>query len=185
MAVIETWVNCDLKKPVMMNYMDGLMFTGDNLGNLIGVNVFSDGEPVQLSGTVIGYCILANGSSIPISGLRTNNKAKVTIPEAAYNVPGKANIIIKIVEGSTITTLAAVNTTIVGIGNVPADPSQETIEAWTAQINATISALESGAVRYDESQSLTTSEKETARSNIGANTSAVSLESGDYKIVMP
>ena len=65
MARIETWVDCDLKKPVLMHYPKGLMFSEDNLGNLIGVNVFSDGAPVTLSGSVTGYCILANGTSIP------------------------------------------------------------------------------------------------------------------------
>lgn len=161
------------------------MFTEDSLGNLVGVNVYSDGEPVTLSGTVVGYCILANGSSIPVSGTRTSNKAYIIMPEVAYKVPGLIVIILKLTDGNATTTLAAVSATVMGIGDVPADPSQETIDGWTAQINAVISELENGSVRYDTAQTLTAAQKNTARNNIGANTSAVLVFGDDYKIVVP
>jgi hypothetical protein len=185
MARIETWLECDLKKPVMMNYPKGLMFSEDSLGNLVGVNVYSDGEPVTLSGSVTGYCILANGSSIPVAGTRAANKAYIVMPQAAYKVPGLIVIIIKLSDGSAYTTLAAMTATVVGIGDVPADPSQSTIDAWTAQINATITALQNGAVRFDTSQTLTAEQKTQARNNIGANTSAVLIANNDYKIIVP
>lgn len=169
----------------MMHFPAGLMFNEDSLGNLIGVNVYSDGEPVTLSGTVVGYCILANGTSIPVSGTRTSNKAYIIMPEVAYKVPGLIVIILKLTDGTATTTLAAVSATVMGIGDVPADPSQETIDGWTAQINAVIAELENGAVRYDASQTLTDAQKNTARSNIGANTNAVLLSGDDYKIVVP
>ena len=185
MAVIETWMECDLKKPVMMNYSNGLMFTEDSLGNLIGVNVFSDGEPVTLSGTVMGYCILANGVPIPVAGTRQGNRAYIVMPATAYKVPGLIIIVLKVIEGTATTTLAALSATVVGIGNVPADPSQSTIDEWTAQINAVISELENGAVRFDAAQTLTTAQKSQAQNNIGANTSAVLVSGEDYRIVVP
>jgi hypothetical protein len=185
LARFETWVDCDLKKAVMMHFPAGLMFNEDSLGNLIGVNVYSDGEPVTLSGSVVGYCILANGSSIPVSGTRTSNKAYIVMPEVAYTVPGLIVIVLKLTDGDATTTLAAVSATVLGIGNVPADPSPETIEQWTAQINAVIEELENGSVRFDASQTLTAEQKNTARGNIGANTEAVLLSGEDYKIVVP
>lgn len=185
MARIETWVDCDLKKPVLMHYPKGLMFSEDNLGNLVGVNVYSDGEPVTLAGAVTGYCILANGASIPVAGTRSTNKAYIILPETAYKVPGLIVIILKLTEGTAVTTLAALSATVVGIGDVAADPSQATIDAWTAQINAVIAELQNGAVRYDAAQTLTANQKAQARNNIGANTSAVLVSGEDYRIVVP
>jgi hypothetical protein len=185
MAQIETWLDCDLQKPVMMNYPKGLMFAEDSNGNLVGVNVYSDGEPVELTGAVVGYCILANGASIPVAGTRTQNKAYIVLPETAYKVPGLIVVVIKLEENDTITTIAAMSATVAGIGDVPADPGQSTIDDWTAQINAVIESLENGAVRYDTTQTLTTAQKTTARNNIGANTTAVLLAGEDYKIIVP
>lgn len=184
-ARFETWLDCDLKKPLMMNYPKGLMFSEDNLGNLVGVNVFSDGAPVTLSGSVVGYCILANGTSIPVAGTRTANMAYIIMPETAYKVPGLIVVVIKLVDGGAITSLAALTATVAGIGNIPADPSSATIEQWTAQINATITTLQSTAVRFDTAQSLSATQKQTARTNIGADTSSVLLSDEDYKIVFP
>ena len=183
MAQIETWLECDLKKPVMMNYPKGLMFSEDNLGNLVGVKVYSNGAPVTLSGAVTGYCILANGTSIPVIGTRENNKAFIVMPSTAYTVPGLIVIIIKITENTVVTTLAAMTATVVGIGDVPADPSQATIDQWTAQINAVIAELENGSVRYDAAQSLTAEQKNRARENIGANITAEIVSGINYKIV--
>ena len=82
-------------------------------------------------------------------------------------------------------TLAAVTSSVIGIGGLVADPSQQTIDAWTAQINATITALQNGAVRYDSSQSLTTAQKLQARTNIGAATTSALVIGQDYKIIVP
>jgi len=185
MARIETWVDCDLKKPVLMHYPKGLMFSEDNLGNLIGVNVYSDGEPATLAGSVTGYCILANGTSVPVPGFLTSNRVYITIPGSAYTVPGQIVIILKLKDNDIITTLAAVCGTVVGIGNVPADPSEETIAEWEARINATMEELRNSAVRFDVQQSLTENQKTQARNNMGANTSAVLVSGEDYRIVVP
>lgn len=187
MAVIETWFNQDLKRPVKVQYLNGCVFGSDNDANLIGVNVFSDGSPVVLSGSVTGYCILPTGQSVPVAGTipEGTNKAYIILPDTAYSIPGIINIIIKIVDDTTVTTVAAVVVPVFGIGNAVVDPSTATIEAWTAQITATLEALEAGAVMYSESQSLTTSQKSQARNNIGANTSATQISGNDYMIVIP
>lgn len=185
MARIETWFNQDLKEAVKVRYLDGVVFSEDNKGNLVGVNVFSDGAAVNLSGSCTGYCVLASGSSIPVAGTVSSNKAYIVLPDTAYDVPGPINIILKLVSGTTITTLAAIVSTVFGVGSVTTDPSQETIDAWSAQITATLTALENGAVLYSQSQSLTTSQKEQARTNIGADASAVNISGDDYKIIVP
>lgn len=185
MARIETWFDQDLKEAVKVRYLDGVVFSEDNKGNVVGVNVFSDGQPVMLSGSVSGYCVLATGISIPVAGTISGNHAYIVLPATAYSVPGPINIIIKLVSGTDVTTIAAIVSTVFGVGSVTVDPSADTIAAWSAQISATLAALEAGAVLYSESQSLTTAQKEQARSNIGANTTAVQVSGDDYRIVVP
>ena len=185
MAMVETWVNQDLKEPVRMTYPKGNFFGGDNLGNLVGVHVYSNGSPSNLSGSIIGYCSLSNGTSVPVNGSISGNDAYIIVPSAAYDVPGVIVIIIKLVSGTTITTLAAICTTVIGVGDVVVDPSASVIAEWTASIDAAISTVEGNSVRYDTSQSLTSSQKALARSNIGVSYSAVQVSGNDYKIVCP
>ena len=61
MARTECWFEQDLKSPVQVRAINGNVFSLDNNGTLVGVKVFDDGEPATLSGSVTGYCILADG----------------------------------------------------------------------------------------------------------------------------
>lgn len=185
MAMVETWVNQDLTQPVRMIYPKGNFFEEDNLGNLIGVRAYNNGSPAYLDGSCVGYCILANGASVPVNGSVSGNTAYIILPQSAYAVPGPICIILKLISGSTVTTLASICTTVVGLGNNVSDPSAAVIAEWTAQINAAISAVQNNSVRYDTSQSLTSTQKAQAKSNIGAVYSAVSLGGGNYRIVVP
>ena len=108
MAVIETWFNQDLQEPVQVQYFDGNVFSQDNLGNLIGVHVFDDGEPAVLSGTVSGNVIRADGGTVAVTGTLTGNDCYIILPAAAYAIPGPISIIIKLSGGSSTTTLCAV-----------------------------------------------------------------------------
>ena len=185
MAIVETWVNQDLKHPVRMIYPKGNFFEDDNNGNLVGVRVFDNGSPAVLTGSCVGYCVLANGASIPVNGTISGNTAYIILPSSVYAVPGPVTIVIKNVNGTSVATLAAITTTIVGTGSIIADPSATVIAEWTAQINATLQTLENTAVLYSQSQSLTTAQKTQARNNMGANTSYVQISGDDYKIIIP
>lgn len=143
MAYFETWVNRDLTKIMTAEDIRGTVFTLDNLGNLIGVRVFRNGEPVTLSGTVNGYCILADGTTVPVAGTRSGNTAYIILPQSAYAVPGMIRIAIKLTDGSAITTLAAL------IGSVTRSrtdeiitPSQQVITDWSQQIAAEMQAVD-------------------------------------------
>ena len=152
MAVIESWVKSDLKRAVKVQYLQGNVFSLDNDGNLVGVNVFDDGEPATLAGSVSANVIRSDGTTVVIaSGTLSENKASVLLPQAAYAVPGVISIIIKLTEDSTVTTLAAVVTnvyrsstdTIVDPGTIM--PSIQTliteIETAVASIPADYSSL--------------------------------------------
>jgi hypothetical protein len=172
-------------EPVKVRYLDGTVFSSDSGGNLIGVRVYRNGTAESISGSCTGYCILADGASIPVIGTVSGNAAYIVIPAAAYTVPGPINIILKIVDNTNVTTIAAVVSYVYGAGGTVTDPGQSTIDAWSAQITATLSALEASAVLYSQTQSLTTAQKQQARENIGAAASAVLISGDEYRIYIP
>ena len=108
MAVIETWFDQDLKKPVKVQYINGNVFSQDNNGNLIGVNVFDNGETASITGSVSANVVRSDGATVAVSGTLSNNKAYVVLPQSAYAVPGVISIVIKLTIGAVITTLCAV-----------------------------------------------------------------------------
>lgn len=112
MAVIETWLRQDLKGLVTVRSLQGQVFSLDNGGNLIGVKVTKDGNPVTLTGTVTGYCILSDGQTVTVTGsgsagIQNGNEAYIVLPQLVYSVPGQISIVIKLTSGSVTTTLAA------------------------------------------------------------------------------
>ena len=185
MAMIETWINQELKQPVRMVYPKGNFFENDNLGNLVGVRVFNDGTPATLTGSCVGYCILSNGASIPVNGTLSGNTAYIVLPSSVYAVPGPVVVAIKNINGSVITTLAAICTTVIGVGSVAADPSATVIAEWTAAINAAIATVEGNSIRYDTTQSLTTAQKNQAKANINPVYTVSSLGGNNYKVIAP
>lgn len=108
MAVIETWFNQDLKEPVKVRYLDGNVFSADNAGNLIGVNLFSDGQPASLSGSVVANVVRSDGATVPVSGTLSGNTATVVLNQSCYAVPGPISIVIKITASGAVTTVCAV-----------------------------------------------------------------------------
>lgn len=145
MAKLETWYKQDLKRPLVVHKHTDV-FNQDSMGNLIGVEVYSDGEPVVLSGSISGYCLLADGTTVPAVGAnRSGNKASVLIPQTAYSVPGPITITIKNVEEDNITTLCAtvgvvrqsVSGNLVNPGSVVTD--------WSNNINVQLQAVQTAA----------------------------------------
>lgn len=108
MAVIETWYNQDLMSPVPVHHLHGNVFSQDNQGNLIGVNVFENGEPVELSGTVTAYVIRSDGATVSVTGNVSGNTCTVILSEECYAVEGVISIAIKLTGGGSRTTLCAV-----------------------------------------------------------------------------
>ena len=155
MAVIETWYRQDLKQPVSVHYLDGNVFSQDNGGNLVGVEVFDDGEPASLSGTVSGLAIRADGATVAISGgTRSGNKCSITLPQSAYIVPGVVSIVMKLTSGTTITTICAV------VENVYRTTTDTTIDPGTfiPSVNALIAQIDAaiGSIPADYSGLLAT-----------------------------
>ena len=108
MAVIETWIKTDLKKIVRVNAIGGNVFSQDNMANLIGVELLDNGQPASVSGSVSANVLRADGATVAVAGTLSGNLASVTLPQAAYAVPGMLRIVIKLTDGSTVTTIGAV-----------------------------------------------------------------------------
>lgn len=114
MAVVEYWLSQDLSKPVIVQRMAGSYFTEDNVGNLIGVKCTKDGENVSLSGTVSAYVIRGDDQTVTVAnGVIDGNKASVLIPAVALEVPGPIAIVLRLTDGTTKTTLCAIQTTVI------------------------------------------------------------------------
>lgn len=144
MAVIETWLNQDLQKPVKVQYIDGSLFSNNGNGNRIGVVVTDNGEPVTISGTVSGYVVVSDGSTVPCTGAKSGNRASILIPPAAY-VPGSAFISLFITDGTTVTTLAAVSTTVLQTRTgTQVDPGS-VVTDWTQTINGAMQDVQTAA----------------------------------------
>lgn len=145
MAQLETWYKQDLKKPLVV-HRHADVFNQDSRGNLIGVEIYSDGEPVTLSGSIDGYCLLSDGTTVSAVGAnRTGNKASILIPQTAYNVPGPITITIKNTDGNDITTLCAV------VGLVRQSVSGNLVQPgdivtdWSQSINSQLQAVQDAA----------------------------------------
>lgn len=144
MAMIETWFNQDLREPVHVQYLDGNVFSQDNLGNLIGVHVFDDGEPAVLSGSVAGNVIRSDGGTVPVTGMLSGNDCYIILPAAAYSTPGPISIIIKLTGGgSTVTLCAVVANVYQASTDTPIDPGTiiPDVNSLIAAIDAAIASI--------------------------------------------
>ena len=137
--VIQTNLKCELQKAVRVQYLNGNLFSQDNQGNKINVEVFDGGSPATLSGTVSANVIRADGGTVAVSsGSFSGNVASVVLPAAAYAVPGVVSIIIKITSSGVITTLAAV------VANVYQSSTDSAVDPGTIipSIQTLISSIE-------------------------------------------
>lgn len=105
MALFETWLKSDLKKPLNVERLTGNLFSSDNEGNKIGVEVLDNGAAATLTGGVTGYIIRADGATVTVTGTLSGNKASIVLPSSAYVVVGQVSIVIKV---STTTVGACV-----------------------------------------------------------------------------
>lgn len=108
MAQIETWLRQELMEAVKVRYLDGNIFSQDNMGNLIGVELTQAGAPYSGGGSVSATVIRADGTTVAIIGSISGDKVSIILPQAAYYIPGVVSVVIKITSGSTITTVGAI-----------------------------------------------------------------------------
>ena len=144
MAQYESWFKQDLKKPIKVQLLNGNLFSQDNQGNLIGVEVFDNGEPASLAGTVSANIIRADGGTVAATGTLSGNKCSVVLPAAAYAIPGLETIVIKLTSSGVVTTLLALVVTIYRASTDTAvDPGtvMPSIQSLIQQINTAVASI--------------------------------------------
>ena len=100
-------LNCELTRPVSVEYINVNVFSQDNAGNTVHVYVHYDGEPQEIVGSVSANVIRADGTTVAVPGAIQGNRAYVIFPQAVYAVPGVVSVVVKVTEGTTVTTIAA------------------------------------------------------------------------------
>ena len=144
MASIVTNLTCELTAPVSVVFLPGNMFSMDNGGNIINVFVVQNGEPVALGGSVSANVIRSDGTTVAITGAFEGNKAYIILPQACYAVPGIIHIVMKITEGTTITTIAAITANVYQSStDAIVDPGNlvPSVAALIAQIEAAVDSI--------------------------------------------
>ena len=142
--IIETWLHQDINEPVKVNYLNGNLFTNNENGNRINVILTSNGQAVSVSGTVSGYVVTADGSTVPCTGSESGNRASILIPAAAYQ-PGPIFITVFVTDGTQVTTIGAVSSTVLSSRtNAQVDPGS-VVTDWTQTINAAMQAVQTAA----------------------------------------
>lgn len=115
MAIInKKMITVDLLKGTLFrNYQNVNLGEGDSNAEEMGALVYSDGAPADLSGaSCIGYFIRPDGITLILAGNISGNRATVTLPSAAYAVPGKFTLTIKIYGGNVTNTLCIFDGTV-------------------------------------------------------------------------
>lgn len=150
MAVMELWRRRDLEGMVQTEYLPGNFFSLDADGNLIGVTVYQNGAPAALSGSVTGYCVLPDGTTVAVAGTRSGNKAYMTVPQSALGTPGPLGIVMKLIDGNTITTLLSVVATVYrSRTDTVITPSQQIITDWANAISEALQEVEDASAEQD------------------------------------
>lgn len=108
MATLDYRTTCELNKPVTIKHLDGMFFSQDVQANRIVVSVVRGGVNENLSGTVSANIIRADGSTVAQAGTISGNIASVTMPAAAYAVPGAIAVFVKHTQSGVTSTIAAV-----------------------------------------------------------------------------
>ena len=149
--------------------------SGDIQANAFGVDIFRDGQAVNLGGgSVQGYFRDPQGNNIAITTGNTisGNRAYVVLPQACYNYEGQFTLAIKVIGGGVTGTMRIVDgivdntntgSAVAPTGTVPT--YQEVLAVYDQMV-----AAKDGSVRFDITQSLTAAQKAKAISNIGAAT---------------
>lgn len=182
----------DLQSPMQVREMVSATYTGDSSPIVIRVTVTDGGDPVDLTGqSVTAYCLRADGTTITWQGTVSGGAASVTLSRACFDVPGRLSVIIKISDGSVVTTIYAavgtvtrtsdtivvtptagvptVETLMAQVASATAAADAATTDAVAAAAHAEQAAQETeGAVSYAVAQTLDADQQKQGRKNVEA-----------------
>ena len=135
-----------------------LISEGDAEGDVFGVRILRDGEPVDMAGcSVVGHFIRSDGTTVIITGTRSGSTCYVKLPESCYVVEGNFRLSIKVGDSGKTTTVRIVDGTVINTitgalvdpGGVVPDLSE--FEQLVEDINAAAELIE-GNITIDTAQ---------------------------------
>lgn len=185
MAPFEKWFDQDLTKQLVTRHCEGIVLTGDNLSNVIGVRLYKGDAPAVPEGAVTLRAIRADGSTVVDNeGEIEGNAVSILLKEACMAVPGPLVIQLRVTDGDVRTTvLRAVFTVEISETDTIIDPGRivpdiETLLAMLAEMedatdaaNAAADAAEAAAA---EAATATSAANSAATSATNAATAATS-----------
>ena len=169
--IVDVDLNAGTIHRSFLNHSIGV---GDNLVNRYGVRLFRNGSPVNVGGmNCEGFFIAPNGQSIAITssdhtGVQ-DNIAWVALPQACYNYEGQFCLAIKVIGDGITGTMRIVDGVVVNTGVSGAVAPTEDVPTYQEILAVYEQMLEAkeGAIRYDITQDLSTTERDRARNNRG------------------
>ena len=82
-----------------------IVFNADNDSNVISVDLYEDGVAYSSGGNVAGAVICPDGSTVPLTGALSGNRASVTLTGDCFAYPGQIGVGIQVISGTTKTTV--------------------------------------------------------------------------------
>lgn len=181
MALIETWLQTDADALVKVEMLDGNLFTGDADGNLIGAVVKRNGTAVPLVGAVSGFILLNDGATVVVSGEKDGNRAWIVLPEAAYSVPGRIQIVVKVGTATVCACVGHVRTADTG-DHVAAENLVPTLTELLEQVNGAAAAAAAANAEYLKFAGMTV-EAETLAEGAEATAEITEDEGDGHKVI--
>ena len=178
MIVLEKTVNLD--RMLSIDVLSGTAFTNESGAHKFIITGVRNGEEQAFAGIVTARFIRADGQSFllddDLTGIE-DGKAYVVLHQDCYNVSGRFQLAVFLTSGEEVTCIysaagrvqATDTGELVDTGSIVPNVEQliEEIETVAATIPADYSTLTAGVVRHDIDQTLTSSQKARAQSNIG------------------
>lgn len=84
-----------------------LMLCGDNNAHTWRVIILDGGKPAQITGSITGYFVRADGNTVVVTGNLSGNIASVTLAQACYAIEGDLRAVMRLKIGESTITLSA------------------------------------------------------------------------------
>jgi len=106
MAQFEKHFVQDLTQDIKIRQCGTIVFNGDNLSNVITVDLYNGTEPYSGGGSVSCSVICPDGATVPITnGSISGNTVTVTLTGDCFALPGQIGVGVQVVSGDIRTTI--------------------------------------------------------------------------------
>ena len=106
MAQFEKHFVQDLTQDIKIRQCGTIVFKGDNLSNVITVDLYNGTEPYSGGGSVSCSVICPDGATVPITnGSISGNTVTVTLTGECFALPGQIGVGVQVVSGDIRTTI--------------------------------------------------------------------------------